>query len=96
MASTSVPASPPPAATASRWPTILFFVTVAAILAMTWQQAVGGSGDPFMRTAAFLIPMLIPVGMAYWGLRARMVGPALGSISMAALFWLALLIGGGQ
>ncbi len=96
MASSSVSAPVPAPAAGNRWPTILFVVTIAAIAAMTWQQAVGGSGDPFMRTVAFLIPMLIPVGMAYWGLRARMVGPALGAISMAALFWLALLIGGGQ
>jgi uncharacterized membrane protein YfbV (UPF0208 family) len=93
-------ASSPPLATtdrpASRWPTILFFVTIAAILAMTWQQAVGGNGEPIARTVAFLVPMVFPLGMAWWGKKSGMSGPALGGIAMAVLFWMALLIAGRE
>lgn len=96
MASSSVPAAQSSAPATTRWPTILFYVTIGAILAMAWQQAVGGNGDPVMRTIAFLIPMAFPIGMAWWGRKTGMSGPALGGLAMAALFWLALLIGGGE
>lgn len=94
MATSPAPASQP--RTASRWPTILFYVTLIAVLAMAWQQAVGGNGDPIARTIGFLIPMAFPVGMALWGRKTGMSGPALGGIAMALLFWFALLIGGRE
>lgn len=96
MASSPAPASPPPTAAANRWPTILFVVTIVAVLAMTWQQAVDGNGEPITRTIAFLIPMAFPIGMAWWGRKTGMSGPALGGIAMALLFWIALLIGGRE
>lgn len=96
MASSPVPASQSSTVTASRWPTILFYVTIVAVLAMAWQQAAGGNGEPVTRTIAFLIPMAFPIGMAYWGRKTGMSGPALGGIAMAVLFWIALLIGGRE
>lgn len=96
MVSSPAPASRSESATPPRWPTILFYVTIVAILAMTWQQAVNGNGDPATRTVAFLVPMAFPLGMAYWGRKTGMSGPALGGLAMAVLFWFALLIGGGE
>lgn len=81
---------------ASRWPTILFYVTIAAVLAMAWQQATSGNGEPITRTIGFLIPMAFPVGMALWGKKTGISGPALGGIAMAVLFWVALIIGGRE
>ena len=89
----SSPAPSPSDRSAGRWPTTLFYVTVLAVLAMAWQQATDGNGDQIARTVAFLIPMVFPVGMAFWGKKAGMSGPALGGIAMAALFWLAMVLG---
>lgn len=87
--------SPTVSPASARWGNILFYVTIAAVAAMTWQQATGGNGDPIARTIAFALPMAFPIGMAYWGKRTGMAGPALGGIAMAALFWIALLMSGG-
>ena len=81
---------------ASPWPKILFWATVLLVVALTAQQAVGGSGNQGSRIVAFLIPMAFPVGMAYWGMRSGLNGPALGGMAMAVLFWTALVMSPGQ
>jgi hypothetical protein len=81
---------------ASIWPRILLWVTVALVIALTVQQWVSGSGDQISRAIAFAIPMLFPVGMAYWGMRAGLKGPAFGGMAMALLFWIALIMTPGQ
>jgi hypothetical protein len=90
------PTAPGDGNLASPWPKVLFWVTVAVVLMMTVQQAMGGSGNPYSRTIAFAIPMLFPLGMALWGMRAGLKGPALGGIAMAVLFWIALLLSPGE
>ncbi|MFM9106788.1 MAG: hypothetical protein ACKOWF_08815 [Chloroflexota bacterium] len=80
----------------SPWPRVLFWLTLLLVAALTVQQAVSGSGDPGSRVVAFIIPMLFPLGMAYWGMRSGLKGPALGGMSMAVLFWVALVLSPGQ
>jgi len=80
----------------SPWPTILFWLTIALCAALTVQQALSGEGNPWSRTIAFAVPMLFPVGMAYWGKRTGIKGPALGGMSMAVLFWLALVMAASE
>ena len=80
----------------SPWPTILFWLTLALCAVLTVQQALGGAGNPWSRTIAFAVPMAFPVGMAYWGKRTGMKGPALGGMSMAFMFWIALVMSAGE
>lgn len=81
---------------ASPWPKILFWGTVALLLVLTVQQFIGGSGAPVSRGIAFVIPMLFPLGMAFWGMRAGLKGPAVGAMAMALLFWAALMMSPGN
>ena len=80
----------------SRWPKILFWLTIALVAVLTVQQATNGSGDAISRTIAFIIPMLFPIGTALWGMRSGLKGPALGAMAMAVLFWAALAMSPGQ
>lgn len=81
------------------WATVLFWVVVAVVAAVTVQQWVGlpgAGGDPYTRVLSIAIPMAFPVGLAYWGKRTGQVGPALGALSLIALLWVALMLGGGE
>jgi len=80
----------------SPWPRVLFWLTVLLVAALTVQQAIGGSGNAGSRVVAFMIPMLFPLGMAFWGMRSGLKGPAIGGMSMAVLFWVALVMSPGQ
>jgi hypothetical protein len=79
------------------WASVLFYV-VAAVTAVAlvqqWTGVGGANGDRYARTLAFVIPMAFPVGMAWWGKKTGQVGPAFGALSLIALLWVALLMGG--
>ena len=81
---------------ASPWPRILFWLTVLLVIVLTVQQFLGGYGGQVSRAIAFLIPMAFPLGMAYWGMRSGLKGPAIGGMAMAILFWTALMMSPGQ
>ena len=79
------------------WANVLFYVVAAIVAVATLQQwtGIGGaSGERFSRTLAFVIPMAFPVGIAWWGKKTGQVGPAFGALSLIALLWLALMMGG--
>jgi hypothetical protein len=81
------------------WANVLFVVVVATVAALTFQQwsGIGGAlGNRTMRTAAFLIPMAFPLGMAWWGKKTAQVGPALGALGMIAILWLSLLLAANE
>jgi len=77
-----------------QWATILFWVMVVVAVLVIWQQTVFGSGmDTMGNLLSALIPMLFPVGLAYWGMKTGMVGPAIGGFAMTLLLWATLRLG---
>ncbi|MCC6314786.1 MAG: hypothetical protein IT337_12330 [Thermomicrobiales bacterium] len=76
------------------WANVLFWLTVLLVILLTAQQGLSGGsrGSSTSLVVAFLIPAPFPIGMAYWGKRTGMIGPALGAMSMLLLLWLALVI----
>lgn len=80
--------------TRKQWATVLFWVMVVVAILVVWQQTVSGSGlDEMGNLLSALIPMLFPVGLAFWGMKAGMVGPALGGFGMTLLLWATLRMG---
>ncbi len=81
------------------WANVLFYV-VAAVVALAilqqWTGIGGAGGERFSRTLAVAIPMAFPVGIAWWGKKTGQVGPAFGALSLIALLWLGLMLGGGE
>ena len=79
------------------WATLLFVVVAAvAGIAVVQQATMAGrsGGSPVASMMALAISMAFPVGMAWWGKKTGQVGPAIGALSLIALLWTALVLGG--
>ena len=79
------------------WATLLFSVVAAVAAVAIVQQAMaagGAGGGAIASILALAISMAFPLGMAWWGKKTAQVGPAVGALSLIALLWSALLLGG--